>query len=249
MDDPIAGAVPGKGNFSLLVLGAGRSGTSLLAAMLDQHPAIEMGMEAFANDTLRGKGLDEHRETMFQQRSDSFIHAFRTEAASSSAAIWGNKITTEQLGGLKKHNYYNRDQVDVLGQFLGRKLAGCRIIYILRDGRACIQSKMNRVGAPLERACEQWQFAVEVYEYLQNRTGSYSLRFEDLVANPEQEIVRVLEFLGLDYDDRVLEGTMSEKMMMDYRRPVVDSSRGLDIMHDHPCVELVGAELARCGYL
>ena len=48
---------PGSSSFSLLVLGAGRSGTSLLAAMLDQHPGIEMGLELFANDTLRGKGL------------------------------------------------------------------------------------------------------------------------------------------------------------------------------------------------
>lgn len=242
--------IPADSRFRFLIVGAGRSGTSLLTALLDQHSQLEVGFEVGSIDCLRGRALTDQPERLFQQRSGAFVDRCLAAAASSPAALWGNKITTEQLAGLNKHNLYHVPPLDILNAFFNEVLADLPVIYLLRDGRACVQSKLARTAQGLEQACDSWRYAVHVYELLQ-RPSTLFLRFEDLVQAPERELARVLEFLGVEFEPGIVagEGTMHPGMPAAYRRPGIDPGRATDLNTTHPCVSLIETELRRCGYL
>jgi len=248
MKEPIIHDKLYSSKFKFIVLGAGRSGTSLLAGMIDQHPTIEMEFYKFANEYLRGQALDDNQATLFYDRTRFFVASCICVANQSSKPMWGNKITTEQVEGLNEHNLYNSPSIDILNGFFNDVLYTLKIVYILRDGRACIQSKLKRTDQSLERACESWKYAVSVYGFLRHRPHTHCIRFETLVTNPINTLKGVLSFLGVDYDPCVLKGTMSPKMMEIYRRPIVDASRAWDFDHDHPCVASIAEALEICGY-
>ena len=237
------------GSFQFLIVGAGRSGTSLLAGLLDQHSSIEVGFEYGASEYLRGKGLADDPANILEQRAGGFRDACQREAKKSNCLMWGNKITTEQLGGLNKHNYYNAPKLDVYSLFFNQYMSGIRVIYLLRDGRACIQSKMKRTGQPMEQAVAHWKRAVQVYDLLQERNQTLFVRFESLLADPRASLSQILGFLGQPYQEQTMEGTMHPKMLPQYRRPGFDAERGTSFDAGHACVPYIRDELTRTGYL
>ncbi|MEQ9462411.1 MAG: sulfotransferase [Haliea sp.] len=243
--------VPADSRFRFLIVGAGRSGTSLLTALLDQHSQLEVGFEVGSVECLRGRALEDEPARLFQQRSGAFIERCLAAAAASPRGLWGNKITTEQLAGLNKHNLYHTPPLDILDAFFNVVLQDLPVIYLLRDGRACVQSKLARTAQSLEQACDSWRYAVAVYEFLQPRPRTLFLRFEDLVLSPERELGRVLGLLGLDFEPGMVSaaGTMHPGMLPAYRRPGIEPGRATDLDRTHPCVALIEPELKRCGYL
>lgn len=243
--------IPPTSCFKFLIVGAGRSGTSLLTALLDQHSQLQVGFEVGAVDCLRGRALVEQPERLFQQRTSAFVESCVAAAEASAASVWGNKITTEQLAGLNRHNLFNTPALDILDTFFNHSLQGLPVIYLLRDGRACVQSKLSRTGQSLEQACNSWRYAVQVHDFLQTRNATLFLRFEELVEQPERELSRILAFLGLAFEQTTLsdKGTMHPDMPAAYRRKGIDRSRAAAIDTEHPCVELMQAELERCNYL
>jgi LPS sulfotransferase NodH len=236
-------------SFRFLIVGAGRSGTSLLAGLLDQHSAIGVGFEYGAVAYLRGKELVDDRPNLLEQRAGGFRDACLLEAEKSEKRVWGNKITTEQLVGINKHNYYNAPALDVYKLFFEHYMAGIKVIYILRDGRACIQSKIARTGQPLEQAVDHWKLAVQIYDLLQERQQTLFVRFESLVADPRASLRKILEFLGQPYEEQVMEGTMNPKMLPQYRRPGIEVARGTSFDVEHASVPFIREELIQTGYL
>jgi hypothetical protein len=236
--------------FRFLIVGSGRSGTSLLAGMLGAHSAIDMGFEVGGVDYLRGRALATEHPNVFNHRAGGFLSACEREAAASAAPIWGNKVTTEQLSGLNKHNLYAQPPLDVLDAFFNGMLAGLPLIHLLRDGRACVASKLRRTPQSLEQACDSWKYAVTVYQFLQKRPDTLFLRFEELLADPRRELQRVLDVLGLAFEARMVssEGTMSPTIPPVYRREGIDPARAA-VDARHPCVPLIAEQLAACDYL
>ncbi len=238
-------------NFGFLVIGAGRGGTSVLAASLDAHDALEVGFEQFSEGYLMGKALATAARGMFDQRALAFVRACRDEAARFPAVSWGNKITTEQVFGLEDHNVANPDApVAVLDRFFNHHLRGVKIVFVLRDGRTCVRSKVARTGQSLELACERWKYSVKVYRFLESRHDNrICVRFEDLLRDPERTLTAICTFLGVAYQPAMLAGTRSEKMRPDYRQPQLDTSK-LALFDVPPgCLERIGDDLRLCGYL
>lgn len=235
--------------FKFLILGAGRSGTSLLTGLIDAHPSLEVAFELGGHEYLRGKALEEMPGQVFYDRADSFINCCLRAAQASDRAQWGNKIITEQLAGLNRHNLHCQPPLDTLDLFLNEYLAPLKIIYLLRDGRACVESKLNRTSQSLQEACRKWLFSVRVYEFLQSRPNTLLLRYEDLLAQPAKTLQQVYQFLEVGRFDDFQSGTMSEKIPGEYRTTSIEAGRAGEFTEDHPSVEFIGDELRRCGYL
>jgi hypothetical protein len=123
-------------------------------------------------------------------------------------------------------------------------------VFILRDGRTCVRSKMQRVGLSVEEACRRWQFSVRVFEAVRSDLASgIAVRYEDLVLNPVDTLGPVCRFLGVSFGHCMLEGTNNEKMRVEYRQESFDRSKlALD---DIPAgtFELIEPDLRACGYL
>lgn len=237
-------------NFRFLIIGAGRGGTSLIAALLDSHPQLTVAFERFAKDYLMGQALGGDEASRFDVRANAFYRACVDEAARYPRHFWGNKITTEQLGGLEQHNRtFPGQPMEILEAFFNRVLAQQKLVFILRDGRTCVRSKMARTGQSLETACERWLYSVQVYEFLSRHPRAICIRYESLLADPVETLGSVCEFLGIPYDQAMLEGTQHSRMNPDYRYPGFDTSKLSLSGVPKGCERLLEKALRDCGYL
>lgn len=93
-----------------------------------------------------------------------------------------------------------------------------KLILLIRDGRAVVESSIRSWDWPFDVAVKGWrQGAAAIVEYdLADDPDALLVRYEDLVAGTEQEMLRILQFLELDHEDYDLAAAESS--------PVVGSS-------------------------
>jgi len=235
-----------SGAFSFMVAGAGRGGTSLLAAVLDAHPQLEVDLE-FATLILYEEGVTRYGPP--RDRISAWREACEVQAAASAARRWGNKVTTEQISGLTKADGPFRIDIGVVESFY-EQLSDIPSVFIIRDGRTCVRSKMQRSGLTLVEAASAWQLSARIYrQFCEGKLNGTAVRFEDLVVDPEPTLRRVCGFLGVPYDGSMVEGTDNEKMLPEYRRAFLDPSvLSLDGIPDGT-MDLIAADLEECGYI
>lgn len=233
-----------RGQPSFHLVGAGRGGTSLLAGLLDANPQIEMGFERFApvlchgiqGDALTGRWAERLHLTDFlhrvgtvrsaETRMRTYLASCRREAERHPACYWANKITTEQLRWLDVREPAPEQTNAMLRMFFIEKLSGTPVIFILRDGRSCVWSKVRRTGMDWLEASRRWIYSVTCYRFFaEMHPRALCVRFEDLLRDPEKELDQVCCFLGMDYDHAMLQGTQCKKMRPEYRRKEVDPSK------------------------
>ncbi len=231
--------------FNFLVLGAGRGGTSLLAGLLDAHPDIEVGFEKFSVKILMNQQSCGFWKSQLNCRISKFKAACYEEAKKHSAKFWSNKITTEQLIPLEGlSNKKNAKEV------FFKAFSQQKIIFILRDGRTSIPSKMNRNNLDIDTACKNWQHSIKVYEYLKKSNNQcFFIKFEDLLQNPTKSLEGICQFLEVEYTDEMLKGTDNPKMLEGYRQKTIDSSKVSEAMTFQPWHENIKYELEIAGYI
>ena len=243
-----------KGSFGFLIVGAGRGGTSLLMGMLDRHPDLEAAMEQFSMDCLMGYGMEQpaaaFKSRIAETRCEAFADHCRREAAAFPDKVWGNKVTTEQIYGLEDHNSANGVKFPYLNYLFNVVLKGVKVIFILRDGRTCVRSKMQRTGQLMEHACQRWKYSVRVLRFLRDHHPDHHVvRYEDLVTAPRETMAGVCAFLGIPFDEQIIEGTDNQKIPSEYRsnrlRVEKLSLKGVPRL----CHPLLQRELYELGYL
>ena len=215
--DPVALATP------FLIVGAGRGGTTLLAACLAAHPEIHVDMERFGTDVLMGlDGRSPCDGGLLADRAGRFRQACLA-AAADHPGLWGNKITTEHILGLDQVNAVHLPYTDVAAYFFEHAVGDFPIVFILRDGRACIPSKVARTGQPEAFAAHKWRFSVSAWRALTRvHANAHVIRFEDLVRTPAACLRDVCAFLGRAFDPAMLAAPDSTAMPADYRRAGFD---------------------------
>lgn len=207
-----------KGRFSLLVLGAGRSGTSLVAGLLDAHTQLRVASEHHAPRFLMGQALGLWtRSLVFRLRG--FLWACKAEARRSPLP-WGNKITTEQLDMLPGRSNFPRLAKRVSKALFQRR----KVVFVLRDPRSCIQSKMDRSGCNFVEGRARYRQSLQWLDWLWARREDLDLHlilFESLLLEPQEELERLCAFLSLPFDPAMLRGTANIRLREEYRRPTL----------------------------
>lgn len=210
-----------------LVIGAGRGGTSVLAAALAGHSRLVVAMELFGLSHLLGMDLAQGGDTdIFSTRTRAFREGCLAEVRRHPDRIWGNKITTEHLFGLEDHNAANPPYADMIDRFFRDVVPEFRIIFIIRDGRACVASKVRRTGQSWEQAAFRWHYAVQVLAAVRRLDRPVcEIRFEDLVAEPVPALEAACRCLGVAFEPAMLAQTQSSAMLPEYRRPGFEADR------------------------
>jgi hypothetical protein len=238
-------------NFKFHIVGAGRGGTSLLAGLLDFHTELEVSFERFSIPYLVGSKISYQGPELYQKRVSAYLSACNDFSAKFPDVFWGNKITTEQIFKLEDHNLYNPDfKINILDEFFNKSLENQAIVFILRDGRSCINSKIQRKGMAIEKASNLWKNSVKCYKFLKTQhLNNICIKFEDLLQDPETTLTKVCHFLGLKFQDKMLQGTNNNKMLPDYRKNTFDLSKlkSIDIADD--AFKLIQQDLKYCGYI
>lgn len=209
------------------VLGAQRSGTTMLRLMLNQHPHLVVPHET--------KFIVEfyHRLGAY---GDLAVAANRTRLLHDMAAYDREKrcghlddiddllalpltgyvdvveaIMQRHLRAAGKRRwgdktpYYTPD-IDILWQLF----PGCQIIHLVRDGRdvALSQRGLNWGSKSLPRLAEDWRWKTTLCHKVGQVLGSrhfLEIRYENLVQDPETVLRQVCAFLGESYYAELLD--------------------------------------------
>jgi sulfotransferase family protein len=175
----------------LLILGAPRSGTTLLATMVGRHSEIGLLNEdkGWAMKSVLGRRVVGNKRCVPNQ-----IEMYRPK--------FYQMRFLKVLGLIDE---YPSSQYSII-EYLA--LPNAKILGLIRDGNDVISSITNRSEKSQRVASYRWCRAVEVIHDLKRNYTDRVLvvSFEDIVLNPQRNMERVALFLGLEYEDRMLEG-------------------------------------------
>ena len=213
----------------ILVLGVRRSGTTLLRVMLDRHSELavpdesyfvpqiadrhrgRIDVEAFVDDLRRLKTLREWEVPVEEVRAhlrpgmpagEAVAAVYETYAAHRGKRRFGDK-TPMYMQHLR---------------LLERLFPNARYVHLIRDGRDAALSFLAMPEGIVTRtwahprsagdfAC-QWRSEVAAARTLGRRVGReryLEIRYEALVAQPEQKLRRICEFAGLRFEPGMLD--------------------------------------------
>lgn len=161
----------------ILIGGCGRSGTTLLLAILSAHPnifAIPTETDAFTEWESTSRGLE-------PVRLDRLYRALLRHSIPKSKHRWCEKRPA------------NVHFIPQLLQYFGSEM---RFIHLLRDPRAVCTSVHpeipNQYWVPVERYIQDVSAGLLYREHPQVLT----LRYEDIVVSPQDQIRQICEFVG-----------------------------------------------------
>ncbi|MBA9005621.1 sulfotransferase family protein [Thermomonospora cellulosilytica] len=214
----------------IFVVGCPRSGTTLLQLMLHAHPQIAIPPETRfllaayeertgfgdladpANRETLARWITDRRKTRFgdlgldaQKVIDEIVAGpgtlgsalgivFRAYARRFDKPRWGDK----------RPGYFQYIPV------LLRLFPDAQIVHLIRDGRDCVASLKEMPWYKLDsyHALSTWIEAIDAGRRAARLLGPdsyHELRYEDLVDDPEHQLRRLCEFLGVEYGPQMAE--------------------------------------------
>lgn len=200
----------------LHVIGAGRGGTSLLFALLDAHPDCEMVGEKISAKALLSGYEDLDPVERVKQRVTAFVNECQITADLSHSMIWGHKSTTEHVLALRETDLPDEFMPE---RFFVEQTRHMPTVFIVRDGRTCVLSKVNRTGQPIERAIARWKFSIKMLSaYRELHPNVFVVTMENLVLKPADTMRAVCDFVGMKFSENMLSGTTSDRIRAEYRQ-------------------------------
>lgn len=209
----------------IIVIGAPRSGTTLLQLMLHAHPRIAIPPEnRFVLTAYRRRHeFGDLREVDNRRKLAKWLvksergrfHDFALDRAEVMAEIMAGPPTigsalaiifqayARKFGkprwGDKRPRYATR--IDVIR----RLFPTAQFVNIIRDGRDCVASLKEQewYRPDSHGAAVAWARSVDLARRAARRLGAdsfYEVRYERLVADPEAELRALCAYLGEEYD-------------------------------------------------
>jgi hypothetical protein len=214
-----------QGVFPIFV-GSGRSGTTLLRTIFDAHSDLAMAHEPqfvgtvarkekqlnaggfevgrfldtiYANPNYRRMGLE---RAMVEAELATDPPAGPADAVRAVFSLWAG-TQNKPLYGDKTPGYI------IQIPELARLFPEARFVNVIRDGRNVALSYLERPWGPstLAEGALYWRSRVSRGRAAGQALGPTryaEVRYEDLVADPETEVRRICEFLGLPWQPEML---------------------------------------------
>ncbi|CAH8517100.1 unnamed protein product [Schistosoma guineensis] len=194
---------------SFIFIGGHQStGTGLMRILLDIHPLVRCGPEPIVTrELLRYR---RHLETMSDLLSQSGI----TENVLDDASAAFIATVIQEMGPKAPRLCHKDPSSFIYLEELADMFPKAKFIHMIRDGRAAIASTIQRGIHPfytlenITTAILSWERTtsqmLEDCQYI-GIFRCLSIRYECLILNPREEIKKVLDFLELPWDDKLLE--------------------------------------------
>jgi protein-tyrosine sulfotransferase len=197
----------------IFIGGAGRSGTTLLRAMLHAHPRIHCGPEAKVVPMVAAM-RQQWVETQAPSLADAGIGPDLLDRGIKALLQTLLDGITPDGCRVAEKTPHNVLHIDYLGHLFPR----AKFIHVIRDGRAVAASLIKQpwvMPGTSERVayCQDLTAASMYWVDVVSRARQVSssmlgrvleVRYEELVSNPETVMRRVLVFLGEPWDESVL---------------------------------------------
>jgi hypothetical protein len=212
------------------IIGRPRSGTTLLRILFEAHPHVIIPPESpFIIGLYKKYGKvalwDEHMiesfcEDLFKQRyfdkwlieKDRLIRSLMEEKGKNTFQAMFRKVC------LTYSSVFEKKDIRLIGdknpayslyiKRIHKLFPEAKFIHITRDYRDNYLSliKVNFEVPIVPLVVYRWKFAWRRMQKMKNIHPGliYSLRYEDLAAEPEREFQNLCRFLGIDYDPSVM---------------------------------------------
>jgi len=175
----------------LLIIGAPRSGTTLLASMIGVHPDVAMLIEDrwFSIKKLTGKKV----------LANKLCIPIQLEL--TKRATYFSRLM-KKLGWYQNYTASKFNIEDYL------KLDGIKIISLIRDRSDVVNSIIKRGKKEKRIAEKRWNRAIEIMHELNTNypEKTITISYEDLVIQPENLLKKISDFIGIDFQPQMLEG-------------------------------------------
>lgn len=201
-DPPRVQGEPSLVDRPFFIVGCHRSGTSILRASLDSHPRMSVGNEdpslyrlSWTDTDLcrrRREGYGFSEEEWFGLVRRMVEELYMRYAASQGKTRWGLKFPPNSL----------------IIDYLDRLYPGCQVIHIVRHPRDVVASGRRKwgkkTGAYYGRRWVRYVRAAETAGARLGKDRFLTIRYEDLVADPEKVLKEIVKWLGEPWNDEVL---------------------------------------------
>lgn len=210
----------------LIVIGVPRSGTTLLAHLLNRHPDIYVDdhrivsvvflqyplfvrqQYGLAGDVRQFSEADWNRHFLSREPQleelcrewigeiDRGLGHVLSKGLESRAKAHGARVWADK----------SPHAVDAIPA-LRHVLPQAKLVHIVRDGRAVANSLCRRQDEHLEYAMHQWKRSLlngRIDGSIAGADRYLEIRFEELVASPETVLKELTDFVGLPFDDAML---------------------------------------------
>lgn len=212
----------------IFILGAPRSGTSLLSRMLGNHPAIAVPdetkiFEAFVRllplygdlrepGRLRRLAHDVVGWRWIRRLPDpptldevlaKVVQPDLCGVFEAMLVVWTERQGKPRWGEKSPNNLFYWSQLDAA-------FPTALVVHIVRDGRDVALSQIAAPFGPktMALAAERWVHHINLIRAIGRRLGParyVEIRYEDLLAAPEATITRVLDLAGEPFDPVMLQ--------------------------------------------
>jgi tetratricopeptide (TPR) repeat protein len=195
----------------IFIVGLPRSGSTLVEQVLSSHPAIDGTMElpqinqliqSICSAAQPGRGLRLYPSALAALDSNAMAALGRQYIERTRAFRTNRPHFTDKMG----ENFLHAGFIKLI-------LPRARIIDVRRDPMACCFSNYKQLFA----TGQEFSYDLEALAHFYTRylaitrhwdavlpSGAYRLHYEQLVGNFEAEVRRLLEYLGLPFDERCL---------------------------------------------
>jgi len=210
------------------IVGASRSGTTMLRIMVASHSMLEVPPEAWflgkivcstdKNAQLASADLERIKNLVLRDGTwpewsvseDALDDAFRgmegarlSEVLDALFRTWGRARLSGVRWGEKspRHTYIAGRLKDIF--------SGAQFIHMLRDGRDSCASMLQRgwYERSFRRICQHWASCTRAaLDFGRNHPGALlEVRFERLLADPAVEMQNVCRFLGVPFEPSMVD--------------------------------------------
>ena len=209
----------------LFIVGLPRSGTKLLRALLTNHPRIfappaETDFLPYWNRHWQrfGRLSDRRCFRAFYAsavRAPYFVYMreagrlidcekwFDLCADHSAASVFEALVRHDSGCGANPRAIWSDKSPSYLLQvrLLTSLFPAARFIHIVRDVRDYCVSINRAWGKNMLRAAQRWSDSLRTFQDDVSQTGAtcHTLRYEDLLENPQRELVRACAFIGVSF--------------------------------------------------
>ena len=233
------------------VVGAQRSGTTMLRLMLNAHSRLCVPFESrFIPDFHRRLAafgdlskLDNQRALLDAIAEDAFVRKGRLIPDKDAVLAHKPQDYAQLVHGIfaalaeseGKARWGDKTPSYVLDMdTLWTLFPGCRFIHLVRDGRdVAVSLKRDNWGPnTLHDAAYKWQKSARRARELAAKLGEgrwLTVSYEALVARPEEQVPQVTEFLGLSFEAGMLSPTS-----IDTSTSIGFSARGRTVQNFSP---------------
>lgn len=219
---------------TLFIVGAQRSGTTLLSVMLEQHPEILMEKNAvsFRLISVFNNAAEILPHNLQVDRNDFYHWLIKNDYKGRLASLLDldNLASYDSMKGLiagsikrkleAEQKTYWADKAPNLQLYIPELLLlipEAKIVHIIRDGRANAFSIAQRSYQHLQWSAQHWvemNIPGLINQDLLGKDRYHLLKYEDLLLEPEATLSQLCTFLDLPYSGEMLQwnrGALAEE--------------------------------------